>query len=70
MSEVKKRSLLIAGHTTSVTLEEPFWAALKELAAKEDIAVNALVERIDAERTGNLSSAIRVFVLEAFRTRA
>ncbi|WP_029014600.1 ribbon-helix-helix domain-containing protein [Niveispirillum irakense] len=70
MSEVKKRSLLIAGHPTSVTLEEPFWAALKELAAKEDIAVNALVERIDAERTGNLSSAIRVFVLEAFRTRA
>lgn len=70
MSEVKKRSLLIAGHPTSVTLEEPFWTALKELAAKEDIAVNALVERIDAERTGNLSSAIRVFVLEAFRTRA
>lgn len=69
MSEVRKRSVMIAGHPTSITLEEPFWAALKELAAKEDIAVNTLIERIDAERTGNLSSAIRVFVLDAFRTR-
>jgi predicted DNA-binding ribbon-helix-helix protein len=67
MTEVKKRSLMIAGHPTSVTLEEPFWDALKELAAAENIAVNALVERIDAVRTGNLSSAIRVYVLEACR---
>lgn len=67
MTEVKKRSLMIAGHPTSVTLEEPFWDVLKELAAAENIAVNALVERIDATRTGNLSSAIRVYVLEACR---
>jgi predicted DNA-binding ribbon-helix-helix protein len=67
MTEVKKRSLMIAGHPTSVTLEAPFWEVLKELAAAENIAVNALVERIDATRTGNLSSAIRVYVLEACR---
>lgn len=67
MTMVKKRSLMIAGHPTSVTLEEPFWDALKELAAAEHIAINALVERIDAARTGNLSSAIRVYVLEACR---
>lgn len=70
MSEVKKRSLMIAGHPTSVTLEEPFWAALKELATKEGIGVNTLVEKIDAERTGNLSSAIRVFVLLAYKTES
>lgn len=67
MTAVKKRSLMVAGHPTSVTLEEPFWEALKELAVREGIAVNALVERIDADRTSNLSSAIRVFVLEAYR---
>lgn len=67
MGEVRKRSVMIAGHPTSVTLEEPFWAALKELAAAEGVAVNTLIERIDAARTGNLSSALRVYVLEAFR---
>lgn len=70
MSAVKKRSLMVAGHPTSVTLEEPFWEALKELAVREGVAVNALVERIDADRTGNLSSAIRVFVLDAYRRSA
>lgn len=67
MTEVRKRSVMIAGHPTSVTLEEPFWDALKELAAAEGLSVNALIERIDATRTGNLSSALRVHVLSAFR---
>ena len=67
MTEVRKRSVMIAGHPTSVTLEEPFWEALKELAAAEGLSVNALIERIDATRTGNLSSALRVHVLAAFR---
>jgi len=58
---------MVAGHPTSVTLEEPFWDALKELAAAEGLSVNALIERIDATRTGNLSSALRVYVLAAFR---
>lgn len=68
MTEVRKRSVMIAGHPTSVTLEEPFWEALKELAAAEGVSVNALIERIDATRTGNLSSALRVYVLMALRT--
>lgn len=67
MTEVRKRSVMIAGHPTSVTLEEPFWEALKELAARDGISVNALIERIDATRTGNLSSALRVHVLAAYR---
>ncbi len=67
MTTIRKRSVMIAGHPTSVTLEEPFWDALKELAAAEGLSVNALIERIDATRTGNLSSALRVYVLAAFR---
>lgn len=70
MTDVRKRSVMIAGHPTSVTLEEPFWEALKELAATEGIAVNLLIERVDATRTGNLSSALRVHVLAAFRKAA
>lgn len=69
MTEVRKRSVMIAGHPTSVTLEEPFWDALKDLAAAEGLSVNALIERIDAGRTGNLSSAVRVYVLNAVRGR-
>lgn len=68
MTEVRKRSVMIAGHPTSVTLEEPFWEVLKELAAAEGVSVNALIERVDATRTGNLSSALRVHVLAALRT--
>lgn len=64
---MKKRSVLIAGHPTSVSLEEEFWDALKEVAAARRQSVNALIEAIDAERAGNLSSAIRVFVLNAYR---
>jgi len=67
VTEIRKRSVMVAGHPTSVTLEEPFWDALKELAAAEGLSVNALIERIDATRTGNLSSALRVYVLAAFR---
>ncbi|MFM2043691.1 MAG: hypothetical protein RLY86_2267 [Pseudomonadota bacterium] len=62
---IRKRSLLIAGHPTSVTLEEEFWTALKEVAAARGTTVAALVEDIDRNRTGNLSSAIRVWVLKA-----
>ncbi len=69
MTEVRKRSVMIAGHPTSVTLEAPFWDALKELAAAEGLSVNALIERVDASRTSNLSSALRVHILAAFRPR-
>jgi predicted DNA-binding ribbon-helix-helix protein len=66
---MKKRSVLIAGHPTSVSLEEEFWDALKAEAATRNVSVNALIEEIDAGRAGNLSSAIRVFVLGALQRR-
>ncbi|MDB5511711.1 MAG: hypothetical protein JWR08_1194 [Enterovirga sp.] len=66
---IRKRSLTIAGHRTSVSLEEPFWEALGELAAGRGLSVQALVAAIDGERgASNLSSAIRVHVLRAARS--
>jgi predicted DNA-binding ribbon-helix-helix protein len=69
MSEgVVKRSISIAGHRTSISLEEPFWAALREIAAARGVSIQALVGEIDAGRgRQNLSSAIRVYVLDAVR---
>ncbi len=65
----RKRSVDIAGHRTSVSIEEPFWDVLKEIAAAEGVSVNDLITRIDGARDGNLSSAIRVFVLTTLRKR-
>lgn len=62
-----KHSVRIAGHATSVSLETAFWEALCEIAARRRMSVNALLSAIDAERGGNLSSAIRLFVLECCR---
>ena len=61
--EMKKRSVVISGHRTSVSLENAFWCALKEIATRNEQTVNQLVSEIDAGRTSNLSSAIRVYVL-------
>ncbi len=67
-ARVVKRSLSIKGHRTSISLEEPFWDELRALAAARAEPVAALVARIDAGRgEANLSSAIRVFVLESLR---
>ena len=67
---VLKRSVSIAGHRTSISLEEPFWSGLREIAEREKLSVQALIGRIDAERgEHNLSSAIRVFVLNDLRNR-
>jgi predicted DNA-binding ribbon-helix-helix protein len=63
-TRLAKRSILVAGHHTSLTLEDLFWEALKEIAAAREISVNALITEIDAGRTGNLSSAVRVFILQ------
>jgi predicted DNA-binding ribbon-helix-helix protein len=60
---IKKRSVVISGHRTSVSLENAFWYALKEIATRNAQTVNQLVSEIDDGRTGNLSSAIRVYVL-------
>ena len=62
-----KHSVRIARHATSVSLETAFWEALCEIAARRGLSVNALLVQIDAERSGNLSSAIRLFVLESCR---
>ena len=68
---VRKRSVNLAGHATSVSLEDAFWDALHALAAEEGEAVTALVARIDAGRgAASLSSALRVHALETYRTRA
>jgi predicted DNA-binding ribbon-helix-helix protein len=67
-SKVVKRSIVIAGHKTSVSLEDAFWDALKELAARRDLTLSDVVAEIDATcAQGNLSSAIRLFVLENVR---
>jgi predicted DNA-binding ribbon-helix-helix protein len=65
---VVKRSVMIAGHKTSISLEDAFWKALKEIARARGVTLSALVAAIDdGRRGGNLSSAIRVFVLEHHR---
>ena len=67
-SQVLKRSINIAGHKTSVSLEDAFWGALREIAATRKIRLSDLVSTIDNERQhGNLSSAIRLFILEYYR---
>ncbi len=62
--KLRKRSVLIAGHHTSVSLENAFWAALKRIADGRGVSMNTLIADIDRGRSANLSSAIRVFVLE------
>jgi predicted DNA-binding ribbon-helix-helix protein len=62
-----KHSVRIAGHATSVSLEPAFWEALCEIAAQRRLSINALLAEIDVGRSGNLSSAIRLFVLESCR---
>jgi predicted DNA-binding ribbon-helix-helix protein len=64
---LKKRSVTIAGHGTSVSLENAFWDALKDICEERGVSMNAMITEIDKERTGNLSSAIRVYILENMR---
>ncbi len=62
--ELKKRSVVIAGHRTSLSLEDAFWTVLKTLASERQLSINALIEQIDETRTGNLSSAVRTYLLK------
>ena len=67
-SSVVKRSIVVGGHKTSVSLEDPFWAGLKKIAHARRVTVSELVANIDGRRKqSNLSSAIRQFVLEHFQ---
>jgi len=69
-SPVVKRSIVIAGHKTSVSLEDAFWKGLKEIATARDMTLSDLVASIDTDRRhGNLSSAIRLFVLDHYRAQ-
>ena len=69
-SPVLKRSVRLAGNKTSISLENQFWNCLREIARNENIAADTLIERIDIDRTRhNLSSAVRLFVLDYFRMR-
>jgi len=67
-SLVSKRSIIIAGHRTSVSLEDAFWKSLKEIAVERGMTTKELVAAIDSDgEHGNLSSAIRLFVLGVYR---
>jgi predicted DNA-binding ribbon-helix-helix protein len=67
-SPVVKRSIVIAGHKTSASLEDAFWRGLKEIASARHVTLSALIAGIDSGRGGgNLSSAIRLFVLDHYR---
>jgi predicted DNA-binding ribbon-helix-helix protein len=67
-STVVKRSIILAGHKTSVSLEDAFWRGLKDIATNRRMTMSDLVSSIDLDRQqGNLSSALRLFVLQAGR---
>jgi predicted DNA-binding ribbon-helix-helix protein len=69
-SAVLKRSIVVAGHKTSVSLEDAFWNGLKEIGGERYMTLSDLVVAIDAQRQhGNLSSAIRLFVLDFYRAQ-
>jgi predicted DNA-binding ribbon-helix-helix protein len=69
-SPVVKRSIVLAGHKTSVSLEDAFWTGLKEIANGRHVTLSDLANSIDAQRQhGNLSSALRLFVLNHYRGR-
>lgn len=65
---MRKHSLVIAGHATSVSLEQEFWDVLKEIADRRGIALAALIAEVDAAREENLSSALRLHVLRELRS--
>lgn len=69
-SSIVKRSIIVGGHKTSVSLEDAFWGSLKEIATDREMPLSRLVASIDGQkRNGNLSSAIRLFVLRHYQAR-
>lgn len=67
---MRKRSVILNGHSTSVSLEDAYWEEVRAIAAREGLPIAALIERIDRSRQGgNLSSAIRLAVLADYRER-
>ena len=69
-SPIVKRSVIIGGHKTSVSLEDEFWSSLKEIGGRRLMTLSNLIDSIESQRQhGNLSSAIRLFVLDYYRSR-
>ena len=68
--QMRKRSVLLDGHQTSVSMEDAFWDQLKDIAKARGVSLNRLIADIDHARTTNLSSALRVFVLSTLQTRS
>ena len=66
---LRKRSVTISGHRTSISLEDEFWAELVDIAKRRDLSLNAMITLIDEDRETNLSSAIRLFVLATLKNR-
>ncbi|USG60609.1 ribbon-helix-helix domain-containing protein [Sneathiella marina] len=66
---IVKHSVRIAGHQTSISLEQKFWTILQEIALRENVSINKLITNIDATRSGNMSSTLRLFVLEDLERR-
>ena len=63
-ASIRKHSVLVAGHKTSVSTENAFWDGLCRIARERNLSINDLVAEIDSGRSGNLSSAIRLYVLQ------
>ncbi|OUR77883.1 aryl-sulfate sulfotransferase [Alphaproteobacteria bacterium 46_93_T64] len=68
--DIVKHSVSISGHRTSVSLEREFWDLFCQAAESRNISINALIAELDENRTGNLSSAIRLFVLHEVQQQA
>jgi len=63
----QKHSVTVAGHRTSITLEVAFWESLKEIATAKNKSVNCLIAEIDVAQPENLSSALRVYILDFYK---
>lgn len=70
MGKPVKRSINVAGHATSISLEAPFWEALRRIAGARGCSISALIEEVDRTRDGGLSSSIRLFVLAEVQKQA
>ena len=71
MDKPRKRSITIAGHATSISLEAPFWDAIRDIAAQQDMSTQDLIAEIDnSKRMASLSSSIRVYILSWYQDKA
>ncbi len=62
-ADIRKRSVVLSGHRTSISIENAFWSLLAMIAARRGVSANRLIAEVDRQRSGNLSSAVRLFVL-------